>query len=236
MSVVLAIKDGDTIYVGTDSQVSCGGSKRAIANPNSFKIWRPAGHKHLVVGGTGALRDLNILSTVDVWFDEYEVIGAETQPFELTFSYVVRTLVPSIKAEIGKYASLEDFNSHFIFAYKDKCFEIHPCGAVDEYCFDGDFTAIGSGGTITKAVYSALKDLDCMSLEEKMTRSLIQACRDDLYVSLPIIMMNTKDEEVLVITEDPYQEKMFSNRLIEINEGTEEDKREIWTTYEEEIE
>ena len=190
MSVVLAIKSGDAIYLGTDSQVSYGGTKKLITNPTSFKIWRPAGHKHLIVGGVGALRDLNILSTVDVWFDEIEVTGAETKEFELDFAYVVRTLAPAIRAELERYTpqGSEPSSSSFVFAYKDKCYEIAPCGSVNELAYDGDFVAIGSGGTITTAVYSAIQDLEDMPLKEKMIRSLAQACEDDLY---PILLMDT---------------------------------------------
>ena len=113
MSVVLAVKNKDKIILATDSQVSYGGTKRLITNPNSYKIWRPAGHQHLIVGGVGALRDLNILSTVDVWFDEYVTVGSKVEDFELTFSYVVRTLGPALRREIADFVGdLEDFNSY----------------------------------------------------------------------------------------------------------------------------
>lgn len=218
MSVVLAIKSGDAIYLGTDSQVSYGGTKKLITNPTSFKIWRPVGHKHLIVGGVGALRDLNILSTVDVWFDEVEVTGSETKEFELDFSYVVRTLAPAIRAELERYTpqGSEPSNSSFVFAYKDKCYEIAPCGSVNELAYEGDFVAIGSGGTITTAVYSAIQDLEDMPLKEKMIRSLAQACEDDLYVSYPILLMDTASSHTEVF--DGEYLHISSDKVIHFND------------------
>ena len=204
MSVVLAVKNKDKIILATDSQVSYGGTKRLITNPNSYKIWRPAGHQHLIVGGVGALRDLNILSTVDVWFDEYVTVGSKVEDFELTFSYVVRTLAPALRREIADFVGdLEDFNSYFIFAYKDKCFEISPCGAVSELIFDEDVLAIGSGGEVARTVYSALDGIN-IPVKEKILRSLSAVCKQDLYVSYPIIIMDTNDTSSLEMYDGEY--------------------------------
>ena len=153
----------------------------------------PCRHKHLIVGGVGALRDLNILSTVDVWFDEVEVTGSETKEFELDFSYVVRTLAPAIRAELERYSPQDSVptNPSFVFAYKDKCYEIAPCGSVNELAYEGDFVAIGSGGTITTAVYSAIQGFGRYATKRKNDSLVAQACEDDLYVSYPILLMDT---------------------------------------------
>lgn len=204
MSVVLAVKNKDKIILATDSQVSYGGTKRLITNPNSYKIWRPQGHQHLIIGGVGALRDINILSTVDVWFDEYITIGSKVEDFELTFSYVVRTLAPALRKEIIEFVGdLEDFNSYFIFAYKDKCFEISPCGAVSELIFDEDVFAIGSGGEVARTVYSAFEGID-ITVKEKILRSLSAVCEQDLYVSYPIIIMDTNNTSSLEMYDGEY--------------------------------
>lgn len=226
MSVVLAVKNGDAIYLGTDSQVSYGGSKRLITNPNSFKIWRPKGHNHLIIGGVGALRDLNILSTVDVWFDEVEVMGSEVKEFNLDFAYVVRELAPMIRAELNRFVEKDakDSGSTFLFAYKDKCYELSPCGAVSELSYDGDFTAIGSGGDITKAVYSAIQDIEVLPLKEKIIRSLAQACEDDLYVSYPIILMDTASANT----------EIFDGEYLHISSDTTVHFEDLRTYYSEE--
>ena len=39
MSVVVAIKKNDRIYMGADSQVSYGGTRSTLSNPNNYKIW-----------------------------------------------------------------------------------------------------------------------------------------------------------------------------------------------------
>ena len=40
MSVVVAIKEGKKIYIGADSQVTKGGTRATLKNPNNYKIWK----------------------------------------------------------------------------------------------------------------------------------------------------------------------------------------------------
>lgn len=191
MSVVLALKTGNKVWLATDSQVTRGGEKKLITDPSCFKIWKPKFHNNLIMGGVGALRDLNIISTVDIWFDEKIVNGSREELFDLTFVDVVRDIAPKIHAE------LKSFDSHnksaFILAYKDKCFQIDTDGCVVQLTNDGDWTAIGSGDTIAEAAYGVLYDLDMLSTREKIIRSVGQSCEQDLGVNYPILMMNTED-------------------------------------------
>ena len=39
MSVVVAIKEDNKIYIGADSQYTSGGTRRSLSNPNNYKIW-----------------------------------------------------------------------------------------------------------------------------------------------------------------------------------------------------
>ena len=40
MSVVVAIQEGGKIYLGADSQVTKGGTRTTLKNPNNYKIWK----------------------------------------------------------------------------------------------------------------------------------------------------------------------------------------------------
>jgi len=62
MSVVVAIKDNDKIWVGCDSQVTRGYSVKSTLSSSQRKIWRASDEDELVMGLVGSLRDLNILA------------------------------------------------------------------------------------------------------------------------------------------------------------------------------
>ena len=234
MSTVLAYKDGDKVWLAADSQATKGDQKILITDPNNFKIWRPKMHQNLIMGGIGTLRDLNIVSTVDVWFDEKISTGSMVEDYELNFSEMVRTIVPSLQSEI---TSLGGHNkSSFFMAYKDKCFSIDPDGCVIELYSDNDYAAIGSGEVVTEAAFSVLHDLELISTKEKIVRAVGQSCEQDLCVNYPILIMNTKDLELEIFdgeflhTADgqaiPFHEISdyeFQKEIVGMPEFTEED-------------
>lgn len=43
MSVIIAIKKDDVVYLGADSYVTRGGSRMSLSNPNNYKIWKVRG-------------------------------------------------------------------------------------------------------------------------------------------------------------------------------------------------
>ena len=45
MSVVVAIKENKKIDIGADSQVTRGGTRRTLRNPNNYKVWKIKGEK-----------------------------------------------------------------------------------------------------------------------------------------------------------------------------------------------
>ncbi len=191
MSVVLAIKENGKVWLAADSQATRGDEKMLLTDPNNFKVWRPKMHEHLIMGGVGTLRDLNIVSTVDVWFDEYTVVGSQLTAFELEFAEVVRTIVPALQNEMTSNGG--HCKSSFFLAYKDKCFSIDADGCVVELYHEGDWAAIGSGDTVAEAAYAVLHDIESISTKEKIIRAVGQSCEQDLGVNYPILIMNTQD-------------------------------------------
>ena len=194
MSVVIAIKEKDTVWVATDSQASLAGTKMTLTSQNCLKIWRPTGHEDMVMGLVGAMRDNNILSTVDYWIDE-----ATELKDEFNFKTVVRDTVPKIFSQLREFGSLmiqdggvEVMQSAMILAYKDKAFQICEDGCVIEAPSEGDIMAIGSGFKHCLSAYDAIKDIDGLTIREKLIKTVAAACHADLYVQYPIIITNTK--------------------------------------------
>jgi ATP-dependent protease HslVU (ClpYQ) peptidase subunit len=194
MSVVIAIKDGDRILVGCDSQVTLGYTKSTLKS--QMKIWKPEDDKQIVMGVVGAFRDANILSTAKEWIEELPKLKNE-----INFKYIVRNITPKIFRELNNYGrmktkdGLQYIESNVLFAYKDKAYQIEGDGCVMEI---DDILANGSGYRLCLGAWNSLKDKD-IPVKEKLIQVIKAACESDLYVNYPIIIMNTKDDEVEII-------------------------------------
>ena len=191
MSVVVAIRDEDRIWLATDSQMTIGHTKLTINVEHSFKIFKfPSG---INMGGVGSLRDLNIISTSDEDF----ISEVSLMKNEITFKNIVRETVPKVFGEldkfnrIGRYSGISEMESAFFIAYKDNCFLINSDGAVIELV---DMLAVGSGGNVAESVYTVLRDTK-LTPKEKAIRSVMSSCERDLYVNYPIVITNTLTEE-----------------------------------------
>lgn len=195
MSVVVAIKDKDCVWVGCDSQVSYGYTKSTLEL--NKKIWKPEKENDVVMGVVGDVRDLNLLSTEESWIDELTNLKNE-----VNFKYIVRNLVPNIFKLFGKFGRLktdrgiESINSNIIFASKDKLFSINGDGSVLE---SSDIVADGSGYRLCLGAWNSLKNKN-VPIKDKLIEVIKSACESDLYVNYPIIIMNTKNNDVEVIS------------------------------------
>lgn len=226
MSVVLAIKDKNRILVATDSQVSRGGVKSVLISPNLMKIWKPSGHTGLIMGLTGTLRDQNILSTRDTWYDT--LLDKAGEPID--FKFVVREIVPEILNELTAHSRTTQsdsgitMGSQVLFAKDNVCYSIDFDGCVNELIVDGQAMALGSGSDIALAAYNVLQDIQEIDIKEKLIRAVSQACQDDLYVNYPIVIMDTSSENIeLFDGETLYSMSDFDE---DFNDGYEEETAE----------
>jgi len=156
MSVVVAIKDKDRVWMGCDSQVSYGNwTKHSITNPQQ-KIWKPEDDKDILMGGVGSLRDINILATAKEWLEELPKLKRE-----IDFKYIVRNLTPKIFKEleafdrVGSDNGIKFFNSSIMFAYENNAYNIQEDGTVITV---EDFWAVGSGYMHCFGAWSSLKN------------------------------------------------------------------------------
>ena len=197
MSVVVAIKHEGKIYMGSDSQVTKGGTRTTLSNPNNFKIWKIQGAENALMGHVGNLRDANIVRLMDGVIDDYDEFCDR-----VNFKFVVKYLVPEIISNLtrAKFLKVKDehvdyLDSSFLFAYKDKLFLISSDCSVIEI---DDCVAIGSGSQ------EAIGSLLSTEGDEPVTR-IIKAIRasaaNDIYVDYPIIISDTEECNFKVITE-----------------------------------
>jgi ATP-dependent protease HslVU (ClpYQ) peptidase subunit len=195
LSVVVAIKEGDTIWMGCDSQVTQGYTKRTLESMK--KIWKPEKEKDVLMGVVGAVRDLNILSIEEEWIEE--LIKMKN---EVNYKYIIKKIIPKIFTTLSDSGRLYNkdgvkfIESNIVFAYQDKMFSIHGDGAVME---SEDIIVDGSGRRLCLGAWNSIKDKD-FSIKEKLVEVVKSACESDLYVNYPIVIMNTKNDEVEIIT------------------------------------
>ena len=196
MSVVVAIKDGGKIYLGADSQVTKGGTRKTLKNPNNYKIWKVIGTDNCLMGHVGYLRDANIVRLMDRLVTEYSVYKNYVD-----YEYVVKNIVPNIVDELKSYGMIKDdkfvdsINSEFIFAFKDQLFVIGMDRSVIEV---NDYVAIGSGED--QAVGSLLST-EGLDPKERIVRAIKASAVCDIYVDYPIILSDTESTEFEIITE-----------------------------------
>ena len=196
MSVVVAIKKGEVVYLGADSQVTRGGTRETLSNPNNYKIWKVKNVDGCFMGHVGLLREANIVKLMNNLVSDYDVYNNYVD-----YEYIVKSVVPSIFDELKKYGYLKDeqfvkeIESRFMFIFKDKIFTIGFDGAVIEV---DDYAAIGSGED------QAIGSLLSTEGEEPVTRivkAIKASAASDIYVDYPIIITNSKDGVFDVVKE-----------------------------------
>ena len=185
MSLVLAIKQGNTVYLASETQVS-----------SSSLIWhstRSDQGKLSVVGPfcVGAVGSLhihnNVLSSPSLFDVEKEFI--------LTKRWLVETFLPARDALFKKnklYSQRADGTSYLLYemmiAHKDRLFSISDIGTVTEHPYS---IAIGSPADI------ALCRLEEPPYPNDVNRSLTEilnyCCELNDSVSAPYIFIDTKD-------------------------------------------
>jgi ATP-dependent protease HslVU (ClpYQ) peptidase subunit len=188
MSVVVAVRDEDKIWLATDSQVTNGWSKSLLLSQHSFKICKCA--NGVSIGTVGALRDANIISTSDIEFISENRILKNS----IDFKGIVRETVPLFFNELEKNRrvyidhGVPYMQSAFILAYKNSCFLIESDGCVQELY---DMFAVGSGADVAESAYIILRDTE-LSAKDKAVRAVMAACERDLFVNFPIVVTNTE--------------------------------------------
>lgn len=197
MSVVVGIKQDNKVYLGADSQVTRGGTRSSLSNPNNFKVWKVNGVDNCLMASVGNLRDACVIRIMYNLISEIDVVKDR-----INFDYVVSRIVPKIIRELKEYGYLKDkdyfegFDSRFLFAYDDKLFLISNDSSVIEI---DDCVAIGSGES--EAIGSLLTSCNEESPEERIVKAIKASAAHDIYVDYPIVLINTAQTEFKIITE-----------------------------------
>ena len=195
MSVVVAIKEGNKVYIGSDSQVTKGGSRTTLKNPNNYKIWKVIGAENCLMAHVGMLRDANVIRLHDDLVNDYDVYKDR-----IGYRFVVKYIVPEILSSLvgAKYIKEEHLgymDSSFLFAYQDQLFSINSDSSVIEI---NDYVAIGSGA---QEAIGSLVSSEGEPARERIIKAIKASAANDIYVDYPIILTDTESTEFEVIFE-----------------------------------
>lgn len=196
MSVVVAIKHNGTVYLGADSQVTRGGSRYSLSNPNNYKIWKVRKTDNCLMGHVGSLRDSCAIRVMDNLVREIDIIHDDVD-----FDYVVGRIEPMIRDELKEHEFIEkekpysSMESRFIFVFKNKLFSIEY-GAVIEH---DDYVAIGSGES--EAIGSLISSEEIVDPNERIIKAIKASAAHDIYVDYPIVLINSNDMKFEIVNE-----------------------------------
>lgn len=190
MSLVIAVKHNDKIYLGCDSQVTCGQSKESLPAKHGkiFNLKCPSSF-NVLCGGVGNLRDLQIISVEDDLIDK--IILYEDR---LDYEYIVKTLFSKIYTTLVNYNRVNKennelvnyINDEIIIAYKDNAWLIRQDGCVMEI---DDYLICGSGSEIAKGVLEKTqKETDPI---KRIHEAIKSAAHLTLYVDENIVISST---------------------------------------------
>ena len=197
MSVVVAIKENNKIYIGADSQVTKGGTRSTLKNPNNYKIWKVRGVDNCLMAHVGNVREANIVRLMDSVITSYDIYANR-----IDFEFVVKELVQRIFEELRRYGYLKDdsyideMDSSFIFAYKDQLYTINSDGCVIEV---SDVASIGSG---KNEAIGSLVSTESEPAKERIIKAIKASATNDIYVDYPIILIDTENTEFEIINEN----------------------------------
>lgn len=196
MSVIVAIKENDKIYIGCDSQATKGGTRTTLKNKNNYKVWKVIGVDNCLMASVGALRDACVIRTMDNLITEYNIYKKQ-----ICYSFVVNRIIPDIIERLQdvhylkKSDVFECMDSSYLFAYENKLYYIGCDGSVVEV---DDCVAIGSGKN--EAIGSLLTSIG-QDPEERIIKAIKASATSDIYVDYPIIITDTENTEFKIINE-----------------------------------
>ena len=169
MSVVVAIKKNDRIYMGADTQTSAGDRQKNFLGEGSRKIHLL--DNGILLGLVGSKKGSELLATCPEIFELPESGEFDKQ-------YVTEHIVPRVHERLAENDLLDKSEDEpvrwmcsFVLAYKDKLFWIPDAGIVTRL---EHFVAIGAGDDLA---YAGLEALDREEItDESAIYDRLEAC------------------------------------------------------------
>lgn len=195
MSILIAYKKDDTVYMGTDTRTIVNDHKKNELRGCNLKIQKLA--NDMLLGITGERLERQTLIA-------YSEIFTLDKNGKLTKKHIVKEIIPKLITVlekegllIEKEGELPYMKAVILLVHKGTIYEICSGFAVIKY---EDFQVVGRVSDYAHATLMNTKPMD--SIEERIVKALDIVAENSQYVGKPYLLINTKELEYKIVTND----------------------------------
>ena len=195
MSILIAYKKGDTIYMGTDTRTIVNDHKKNELRGCNLKIQKLA--NDMLLGITGERLERQTLIA-------YSEIFTLDKNGKLTKKHIVKEIIPKLITVlekegllIEKEGELPYMKAVILLVHKGTIYEICSGFAVIKY---EDFQVVGRSSDYAHATLMNTKPMD--NIEGRIVKALDIVAENSQYVGKPYLLINTKELEYKIVTND----------------------------------
>ena len=188
MSVLIAYKKGDTIYMGTDTRTIASSTKRNELSKCNLKIQKL--DNGILLGITGERVERQTLIA-------YSEIFTLDKAGKLTRRHIVKEIIPRLisvleeeKLMIEKEGEFPYMQAQIILAYKDTMYEICSGFSVIKY---EDFQVLGRVSEYAQGVLMNTKETD--DINSRIVKALDIVAENSQLVGRPYVLIDTNTME-----------------------------------------
>ena len=195
MSILIAYKKDDTVYMGTDTRTIVNDHKKNELRGCNLKIQKLA--NDMLLGITGERLERQTLIA-------YSEIFTLDKNGKLTKKHIVKEIIPKLITVlekegllIEKECELPYMKAVILLVHKGTIYEICSGFAVIKY---EDFQVVGRVSDYAHATLMNTTPMD--SIEERIVKALDIVAENSQYVGKPYLLINTKELEYKIVTND----------------------------------
>ena len=192
MSILIAYKRGDTIYMGTDTRVVVNDHKKNELCECNYKIQKF--DNGMLIGITS---DRLTRQTIFA----YSEIFTLDKKGELNRKHIIKEIIPKLvemlndeDLMITKEDEMPYMDAQILIAYKSELYEI--CKNFSVYKYD-DYQALGSVAELGQFTLVNTKETD--DINERVVKSLDIIAKNSQLVGSPYLLIDTKELKYRVI-------------------------------------
>ena len=195
MSILIAYKKDDTVYMGTDTRTIVNDHKKNELRGCNLKIQKLA--NDMLLGITGERLERQTLIA-------YSEIFTLDKNGKLTKKHIVKEIIPKLITVLEKEGLLVEkegelpyMKAVILLVHKGTIYEICSGFAVIKY---EDFQVVGRSSDYAHATLMNTKPMD--NIEGRIVKALDIVAENSQYVGKPYLLINTKELEYKIVTND----------------------------------
>ena len=186
MSILIAYKKDDTVYMGTDTRTIVNEHKKNELRGCNLKIQKLA--NDMLLGITGERLERQTLIA-------YSEIFTLDKKGELTKKHIIKEIIPNLLSVlekedllVEKEGELPYMKATILLAYKGVLYEIGASLTVIKY---EDFQVLGRAADYAQAMMINTSESD--NINDRIVKALDITAKNSQYVGRPYLLIDTKE-------------------------------------------